>query len=46
MQGIDYKDLKKIPEAVDNAMDQMTRNAVHLVNVLKADPYLGQSRKS
>jgi multimeric flavodoxin WrbA len=39
MQGVDYKDLDEIPEAVASAMKSATRNAAHLARVLRDREY-------
>lgn len=39
MQGVDYKDLDKTPEAVANATAAAARNAAHLAGLLKVGQY-------
>ncbi|MHC9291518.1 flavodoxin family protein [Mycobacterium sp. LTG2003] len=39
MQGVDYKDLDKVPDPVASATAAAARNAAHLARLLKADQY-------
>ncbi|MGZ2411847.1 multimeric flavodoxin WrbA [Sphingomonas sp. F9_3S_D5_B_2] len=41
MHKTDFKDLRKVPDAVQQGIDMLASNAVHLANLLKAQPYPG-----
>jgi multimeric flavodoxin WrbA len=41
MGDVDYKDIKKTPEVVTNATKMVCRNAIHLAQLLKHNPYPG-----
>ena len=41
MQKTDFKDLPKVPDAVQQGAAMLAANAVHLATVLKAQPYPG-----
>ena len=41
MQAVDYKDLKQIPEKVDQTLRMLASNAVHLARLLKQNDYPG-----
>ena len=43
MGKIDFKDLKQVPEKVQQTADMLASNAAHLARLLKGEPYPGMS---
>ena len=41
MQQTDFKDLKRVPDAVQQGAAMLASNAAHLANLLKGSPYTG-----
>jgi multimeric flavodoxin WrbA len=41
MQSVDFKDLPKVPDPVQQDAAMLATNAAHLANLLKANPYPG-----
>jgi hypothetical protein len=39
MQGTDYNDLEQTPETTGSANKMLAANTVHLVRLLRSDPY-------
>lgn len=42
MGSVDFRDLKETPAKVENAVEMLSRNAVHLARLLKSDAYPGE----
>ncbi|ASV87967.1 putative nADPH-dependent FMN reductase (plasmid) [Ochrobactrum quorumnocens] len=42
MGSTDFVDLTEVPEVVSNAVDMLTRNAVHLATLMAKNPYPGR----
>lgn len=46
MQKVDFKDLPKVPDAVEQGAAMLAANAAHLANLLKQHPYQGVPQQS
>jgi len=46
MQKTDFKDLPKVPDAVQQGAAMLAANAAHLANLLKQNPYQGVPQRS
>jgi multimeric flavodoxin WrbA len=45
MQSVDFKDLPKVPDPVQQDAAMLAANAAHLANLLKANPYPGVAQQ-